>query len=91
MPDTPSLSGRWLNIEEQRYLEIQTIIKEGGKSSMEKGDKFKWGYLTDLLTDYKVYMQAWILFTASVLAYGLKFTMPSITKSMGYTSSQAQL
>ncbi|KAF7188316.1 MFS-type transporter cnsO [Pseudocercospora fuligena] len=91
MPDTPSLSGRWLNQEEQRYLEIQTIIKEGGKSSMEKGDKFKWGYLTDLLTDYKVYMQAWILFTASVLAYGLKFTMPSITKSMGYTSSQAQL
>ena len=91
MPDTPALSGRWLNQEEQRYLEIQTIIKEGGRSSMEKDDKFKWGYLTDLLTDYKVYMQAWILFTASVLAYGLKFTMPSITKSMGYTSSQAQL
>ena len=47
---------------------------------MEKGEKFKWSYLTDLLTDVKVYMQAWILFTASVCAYGLKFTMPSITK-----------
>lgn len=70
MPDTPALSGRWLNAEEQRYLHIQTIIKEGGAKNMESSEKFKWSYLTDLLTDYKVYMQAWILFTASVLAYG---------------------
>ncbi|KAI7369408.1 MFS general substrate transporter [Hortaea werneckii] len=91
MPDTPALSSRWLNAEEIRYLEIQTYIKEGGRSSMEATEKFKWSYLTDLLTDYKVYLQAFILFTASTCAYGLKFTMPSITKSMGYTSSQAQL
>ncbi|USW57961.1 Putative major facilitator superfamily, MFS transporter superfamily [Septoria linicola] len=91
MPDTPALSGRWLNDEERRWLEIQTVVKEGGRFSMESSEKFKWSYLTDLLTDPKVYMQAWILFTASVCAYGLKFTMPSITKSMGYTSSQAQL
>lgn len=71
MPDTPSLSRRWLNDEEVRYLEIQTIIKEGGRHSMEKSEKFKWSYLTDLLTDYKLYMQAWILFTGSVCAYGM--------------------
>lgn len=71
MPDTPALSGRWLNAEEIRWFEIQTIIKEGGRSSMEKTDKFKWSYLTELLTDYKVYMQAWILFTASTCAYGM--------------------
>ncbi|KAK4500266.1 hypothetical protein PRZ48_008455 [Zasmidium cellare] len=91
MPDTPALSRKWLDDDEVRWLEIQTVIKEGGRSSMEKSEKFKWSYLIDLLTDYKVYMQAWILFTASTCAYGLKFTMPSITKSMGYTSSQAQL
>ncbi|PGH16159.1 hypothetical protein AJ79_01926 [Helicocarpus griseus UAMH5409] len=91
MPDTPQLSGRWLSEKEIRYLTIQTTIKEGGSSAMEKTDKFKWSYLWELLTDYKVYLQAWILFTASVCAYGLKFTMPSITKSMGFTSSEAQL
>ncbi|KAI7362920.1 MFS general substrate transporter [Hortaea werneckii] len=58
MPDTPALSSRWLNAEEIRYLEIQTYIKEGGRSSMEATEKFKWSYLTDLLTDYKVYLQA---------------------------------
>ena len=91
MPDTPALSGKWLNDEEMRYLAIQNAIKDGGTALSEKSDKFKWSYLKDLLTDYKLYLQAWILFTASVCAYGLKFTMPTITKSMGYTSSQAQL
>ena len=91
MPDTPALSGKWLTDEEMHYFAIQQIIKDGGRLTSEKGDKFKWSYLIDLVTDYKVYLQAWILFTASVCAYGLKFTMPSITKSMGYSSAQAQL
>lgn len=70
MPDTPELSRKWLSEEEIRYLSIQTTIKEGGSASMEKTDKFKWSFLWDLLTDYKVYLQSWILFTASVCAYG---------------------
>lgn len=70
MPDTPALSRKWLSDEEVRWLEIQTVIKEGGRNVMEKSERFKWSYLTDLLTDYKVYMQAWILFTASTCAYG---------------------
>lgn len=69
MPDHPSTSGRWLEPQEIRYLELQNTIREGGRSS-EKADKFKWGQLFDLLTDYKVYLQAWILFTASTCAYG---------------------
>lgn len=93
MPDSPELSQRWLDAEEIRYLLIQRAIKEGSKNAAtgEEAQKFKWGYVYDLFTDYKLYLQAWILFTASVCAYGLKFTMPSITKSMGYSSSQAQL
>src|SRR5699024_127289 len=70
MPDTPQLSGRWLTEPEIRYLTIQTFIKEGGSSAMEKADKFRWSQLWELITDYKVYLQAWILFTASVCSYG---------------------
>lgn len=70
MPDTPALSGKWLNAEEMKYFAIQTMIKNGGRAASEKADKFKWSYLIDLVTDYKVYLQAWILFTASVCAYG---------------------
>ena len=70
MPDTPALAKGWLNDDEKRYLAIQTIMKEGGKATAEKADKFQWSFLRDLLTDYKVYLQAWILFTASVCSYG---------------------
>lgn len=92
MPDSPELAQRWLVPEEIRYLLIQRTIKEGGKrNTQEEAEKFSWRLVRELLTDYKVYLQAYILFTASVCAYGLKFTMPSITKSMGYSSSQAQL
>jgi sugar phosphate permease len=70
MPDTPALSGRWLTAEEMHYFAIQNMIKDGGRATSEKADKFKWSYLIDLVTDYKVYLQAWILFTASVCAYG---------------------
>jgi MFS family permease len=90
MPDRPSLSGRWLQADEIKYLDLQNLIREGGRSQ-EKVDKFRWKELIALVTDYKVYLQVWILFTASTCAYGLKFTLPSITKSMGYTSAQAQL
>lgn len=93
MPDSPELSQRWLNQEEIKFLLLQRTVKEGGKRNVtgEVAQKFKWRLFKDLITDYKLYLQAWILFTASVCAYGLKFTMPSITKSMGYSSSQAQL
>lgn len=69
MPDKPSLSGRWLTEVEMRYMEIQNLIREGGRSQ-EKVDKFRWSDLSALLTDHKVYLQAWILFTASTCAYG---------------------
>ena len=31
MPDPPTLPTRWLDADEIRYPEIQTVIKEGGK------------------------------------------------------------
>lgn len=74
MPDTPALSSRWLTAEEMEYFKIQQYIKDGSRDASEKADKFKWSYLIDLVTDYKVYLQAWILFTASVCAYGMVYS-----------------
>ena len=86
MPDTPALSGKWLTAEEMNYFAIQQIIKDGGRATSEKGDKFKWSYLIDLVTDYKVYLQAWILFTASVCAYGMKSHIISFIDHIANTS-----
>jgi MFS family permease len=80
MPDTPALSGKWLTAEEMHYFAIQNMIKDGGRATSEHADKFKWSYLIDLVTDYKVYLQAWILFTASVCAYGKSHSTFSIDR-----------
>ena len=66
LPDTPSLSSKWLDADEIRYLELQTVVKEGGRyTDGETKDSFKWTYLKELLLDHKVWLQAYILFTVS--------------------------
>ena len=67
--DTPALSHRWLNEEEIRYLELSMFIKQGGTSSDESGG-FKWRDLTMVLTNWRVYVQAYFLLCQSALSYG---------------------
>ncbi|KAG6361209.1 hypothetical protein INS49_009433 [Diaporthe citri] len=88
--DSPRLSGKWLSPEEIRYLELQTFIKQGGRVSEEK-ERFHWGELKAVITNPRVYGQAYILLAISACSYGNKFTLPSITKAMGFTNTNAQL
>ncbi|KAL4790762.1 major facilitator superfamily domain-containing protein [Aspergillus venezuelensis] len=87
--DTPALSTRWLEPDEIQYLELSMFIKQGGRVEHEKG--FKWKDLMMVLTNWRVYMQAWFLFAQSALSYGTKFTLPTITQSMGFSDTNAQL
>jgi MFS family permease len=68
--DSPRLSGKWLNPEEIRYLELQTFIKQGGRVNEEKENKFQWGELKAVLTNPRVYGQAYILLAISACSYG---------------------
>ncbi|KAL3433708.1 major facilitator superfamily domain-containing protein [Aspergillus tetrazonus] len=87
--DTPALSKRWLEPDEIQYLELSMFIKQGGR--VEHESAFKWRDLTMVLTNWRVYMQAWFLFAQSSLSYGIKFTLPTITQSMGFNRTNAQL
>ncbi|KAL3452241.1 major facilitator superfamily domain-containing protein [Aspergillus insuetus] len=87
--DTPTLSKRWLEPDEILYLELSMFIKQGGR--VENESKFKWKDLRMVLTNWRVYMQAWFLFVQSALSYGTKFTLPTITQSMGFSTTNAQL
>ncbi|KAJ5517800.1 Major facilitator superfamily domain general substrate transporter [Penicillium expansum] len=87
--DTPALSKRWLSPEEIRYLELSMFIKQGGTSTGEAG--FKWRDLKVVLLNWRIYVQAYLLFCQSALSYGTKFTLPTITKAMGFSSTNAQL
>ncbi|KAL2834742.1 major facilitator superfamily domain-containing protein [Aspergillus pseudoustus] len=87
--DTPALAKRWLEPDEIQYLELSMFIKQGGR--VENESKFKWRDLRMVLTNWRVYMQAWFLLVQSALSYGTKFTLPTITKSMGFSTTNAQL
>ncbi|EAU30176.1 conserved hypothetical protein [Aspergillus terreus NIH2624] len=87
--DTPALSKRWLSPEEIRYLELSMLIKQGGRVDHEAS--FQWKDLYMVLTNWRVYMQAYFLFAQSALSYGTKFTLPTITKAMGFSATNAQL
>lgn len=90
--DSPTLSGRWLEPEEIRFLELQTFIKQGGRFSDESNEKaFNWHDLKMVVTNWRLYLQAYILMCISACSYGTKFTLPSIVKGMGFSNTNAQL
>jgi len=72
--DTPALSTKWLDAEEIRYLELSMFIKQGGKFREESG--FKWRDLKIVLTNWRVYVQAYFLVCQSALSYGEAFRRP---------------
>ncbi|KAG7120823.1 MFS-type transporter cnsO like protein [Verticillium longisporum] len=87
--DTPALSTRWLEPDEIRYLELSMFIKQGGGFREESA--VKWKDLKMVLTNWRIYVQAYFLLCQSALSYGIKFTLPTITTSMGFSTTNAQL
>ncbi|KAK4032961.1 putative transporter-like protein 24 [Parachaetomium inaequale] len=89
--DSPERSSKWLEPEETRFLLLQRFIKQGGKFSEEKTEKFQWSDLKDVLCNWRLYLQAYQLLCISACSYGTKFTLPTITKAMGFSNTNAQL
>ncbi|KAJ0118222.1 nicotinamide mononucleotide permease [Diaporthe amygdali] len=89
--DSPSLSKRWLNEEEIRFLELQVFIKQGGKLQGAQEEKARtWPEVKNVLTNWRVYVHGSFLIVNSSCSYGLKFTLPTITKAMGFSNTKAQ-
>lgn len=96
LPDSPSLSGRWLTEHEIRFLnrmheKHRGTRKQSTGTNAGKQEKRQWHALLSVLTDWQLYLQALVFLSSSVPLYGLKFTLPQIILNMGFTSTQAQL
>ncbi|OJJ34422.1 hypothetical protein ASPWEDRAFT_184914 [Aspergillus wentii DTO 134E9] len=91
--DSPRLSTKWLDAEEIRFLELQMFIKEGGmmKEQAKEDGKVRWKDLKMVFMNWRLYLLAYILLCQSACSYGTKFTLPTITKAMGFTNTNAQL
>lgn len=67
--DTPALSTRWLNPEEIRFLELSMFIKQGG--GFQEETTVRWKDIRMVLTNWRVYVQAYFLLCQSALSYGM--------------------
>lgn len=82
--DSPSLSGRWLEPDEIRFLELQKFIKEGGQFKDEEHDqqqRSRWKDFLSVMTNWRMYILAYILLCQSACSYGmfpLAFRLTSI-------------
>lgn len=85
--DSPSLSPQWLTADEIRFLEVRQIAN----STQDEHRSFDMGALISVLLDWKIYLLIFANWSNTVPNYALKFTMPEIITSMGYTAAKAQL
>ncbi|KAL4971594.1 major facilitator superfamily domain-containing protein [Aspergillus desertorum] len=88
--DSPLLSSKWLDQDEIRFLQIQHFIKEGGQFREEQ-QKTMWRDVWDVMRNWRLYLLAYIMMCQSACNYGTKFTLPTVTKAMGFTDINAQL
>ncbi|KAF5534158.1 tartrate transporter [Fusarium phyllophilum] len=88
--DSPTLS-YWLTDEEKRYLVLRQASRRVTNSGEYRKKTFDKGALFEVLKDWKAYLLVIMSWSNAAPNYGLKFSMPSIVKGMGYTSSNAQL
>lgn len=95
LPDTPSLSGRWLSPDERRFLNLMHWATRGdNRQAVDEGREkrhFSWAIVRQVVGDPHLYLQALIQASNTVPNNGFKFTMPQIIRNMGFTSTKAQL
>jgi MFS family permease len=98
LPDSPKQSHKWLMEDEIMYLTLLHRRYRGSQQERvvdpdtiaekkhEKRQQF-WA----VMTDWQLYLQAFIFMSSAVPTYALKFTLPQIMVNMGFKSTTAQL
>ncbi|KAG5655126.1 hypothetical protein KAF25_001899 [Fusarium avenaceum] len=90
--DSPALSTRWLDADEIKYLELRQLSRRSTvPSDYKENDHFNLRLFKDIFYDYKIWLLFFANWSNAVPNYAMKFTMPTILRGMGYTSSDAQL
>jgi MFS family permease len=76
--DAPALSTAWLDADEMRFLALQQRIKDGGDSSATSKNNVRWDDIKMVLTDWRLYLQSYIMFCAVACSYGMSPLPPSL-------------
>lgn len=91
LADVPERRPAWLSAGEATYLIQRMVAQNGGEEADSAGRHLSAGLLWDVVTDWQYYPLVFSQWSNTVPTYGLKFTLPTIIKNMGFSSSNAQL
>lgn len=91
LPNGPA-TARFLTPAERAFL-IERLENDNGGGSGKVGthEPFKWRYMVDALTDWKIYLSVLIYWGNAICNYGFIYTLPSVIKELGYSAENAQL
>lgn len=87
--DYPQHRPRFLNSAERE--EIVRRLHEDAGESFEDSKGFRWDFVWEALSDWKIWIHMVIFLAAFCPIYSFSLFSPTIIKGMGYTSNNAQL
>ncbi|CAI6340898.1 unnamed protein product [Periconia digitata] len=81
--------------EEERAFVVFRLKYQGQESEdgvrVAQDDSFQWKYVKSAFLDWQIWVNVWVYWGIVAPLYGISLFLPTIIRSLGYTSSTAQL
>ena len=91
--DSPRLSGRWLEPDDIRYLELRQMARRAtnSKEFKESNKHFDLQIFKDILCDYKIYLLIFANWSNAVPNYAMKVSPAHHSQSLGVADRSSLL
>ncbi|KAK5653413.1 hypothetical protein OQA88_8898 [Cercophora sp. LCS_1] len=86
-------TARFLTEEERAFVvrRLKYQGREKGGEMVAEADEFKWKYVRDAFLDWQIWVNIFVYWGIVCPLYGISLFLPTIVRSLGYSSSTAQL
>ncbi|RKU40272.1 hypothetical protein DL546_002380 [Coniochaeta pulveracea] len=72
-------------------LKYQGQVQVKGGAAVAQAEEFKWKYVWQAFTDWQIWVNLFVYWGIVCPLYGISLFLPTIIRTLGYTSSKAQL
>ena len=74
-----------------KYQGQEDVDGNGNEIKVAQDDTFQWKYVKAAFMDWQIWVNIWVYWGIVAPLYGISLFLPTIIRSLGYTSSTAQL
>lgn len=84
------LSKAILLTPQERDFHVKRLQNDYSNGATDE-EAFKWKYLLQALTEWKIYLSVLVFWGNTITGYGFIFSLPTAIKDLGYSQANAQL